>query len=310
MKVIILGKGSMLANLIEGTRDSGCDIVGIFRHERTSLSPIKLFFKDFFKSSPEYTLINKYNLHEIKCKSANSDTFLSEALKLNPDIILVGTWREKLKKEIIDLPKIGTVNVHPSLLPKYRGPNPYIQTILHGENQSGITFHLMGEEFDSGPILAQYEIDILPGDTAKDLKEKTVFYARLMTTELLKKLNTSIVEPRPQNEEEATYFPNITGEEKMLDFENMTADKILNTIRALHPYLPTYITYGNLFFVINPYKARIVTKSGSPGSIIAKCAKTRSLTIACKDQKCVKMSDLKLYRLSPLTKLVIDNIKL
>ncbi len=305
MKVVILGKGSMLANLIEGVRDAGFDIVGVFRHERTSCSLLQLILKDLFKSSLEYTLIKKYNLHEIKCHSANSEEFKREVLKLNVDIILVGTWKEKLKKEIIDLPTIATINVHPSLLPKYRGPNPYIQTILNGETQSGVTFHLMNENFDEGPILAQAKIDILSGDTSKELKIKTIFQSRLLTSELLKNLNAGIVQPLPQNEEDATYFSNISGDEKMLDFENMTSSEVINTVRALHPYLPTYITCKYGFLIVNPYKMKLCETSGSAGKTMAKDSKKKSLTICCKDNKSIEFSGLRLYRYGLLTKLFI-----
>ncbi len=300
-KVVILGQNGMLANLIQGVLDSGFEIAGVFRYERTIYSKLKLFINDFFKSAPEYTLIKENKLKEIKCKSANSKEFKDEMLRLNPDIIFVGTWKEKLEKEIIDLPKIATINVHPSLLPKYRGPNPYIQTILHGEKISGVTFHLMTTEIDKGPILAQQKIDILPMDTSKELKEKTVFAARIMVCEILKKLNAGIIQEMPQNEAEASYYPNITGDEKMLDFKNQTSDEILNTIRALHPYLPSYVTYKNFFFTVNPYKSRLTNKIGAPGQIIKKCAKTRSLTIACKDGKAIKLSGLKLYHYAFLT---------
>ena len=69
-------------------------------------------------------------------------------MRLNVDVMLVGTWGEKIKKEIFDIPAIASVNVHPSLLPKYRGPNPYLQNILHRETKSGVTFHLINENFD------------------------------------------------------------------------------------------------------------------------------------------------------------------
>ena len=161
MKIILLGQGEMLANLIEGVRDSGFEIAGVYRCERTKYSKTALIFRDFFKSSPEVTLIKKHRLYEIKCKSANSDEYKKELIRLNPDIVIVGNWNEKLKKSIIDIPKIATINVHPSLLPKYRGPNPYIQTILHGEKQSGVTFHIMTEKIDAGPILAQQRLDII-----------------------------------------------------------------------------------------------------------------------------------------------------
>ena len=322
MKIVLLGKGEMLANLIQGVLDSGFEIAGVFRHERTWMPKYRLFLHDCFKSAPDVTLIKKHKLHEINYKSANSEEFKREILKLNADIILVGTWREKLKKEIIDLPKIATINVHPSYLPKYRGPNPYLQTILHGEVQSGITFHLMTDELDKGPILLQKRIDILPCDTSKELKEKTVFEARIMTCELLKRLNAEIIEPQAQNEDEATYYPNITGDEKMLDFKNMTSTEIINTTRALHPYLPTYITFTlssrtcfgisgmhlTYYFITNPYKINITNIRGKAGQIVNKNSKEKSLTIICKDGIGLKLSGLKLYRLNPLTSLFIKYI--
>ena len=303
MKVVILGQNGMLANLIQGVLDSNFEIAGVFRYERTVYTRIRLWLRDFFKSAPEYTLIKENNLYEIKCKSANSNEFKREILKLNPDIILVGTWKEKLKKEIIDLPKIATINVHPSLLPEYRGPNPYIQTILHGEKVSGVTFHIMTQKIDEGPILAQQKIEILPMDTAKELKEKTIFAARIITCELLKKLNAGIIQQIPQDETRASYYPNITGDEKMLNFKTQTSTEILNTIRALHPYLPTYITYKNRFLIVNPYKVRLTNKVAKPGEIIRVCAKTRSITIGCKDGRALKFSGLKLYRFNILTNL-------
>lgn len=308
MKIILLGQGEMLANLIEGVRDSGFEIAGVYRCERTKYSKTALIFRDFFKSSPEVTLIKKHRLYEIKCKSANSDEYKKELIRLNPDIVIVGNWNEKLKKTIIDIPKIATINVHPSLLPKYRGPNPYIQTILHGEKQSGVTFHIMTEKIDAGPILAQQRIDILSTYTSKELKSKTVFIARIITSELLKKLNAGIVNAIPQESSESTYFHNISGAEKMLNFKSQTAEEIIRTIRALHPYLPTYITYNKIFFKVNPYKVRMTNKTGIPGEIIETCPKTLSLTISCKDGKAVRMSGLKLYGIPILTKIILRKI--
>ena len=87
----------------------------------------------------DYNYIKSYKLPEIHASSVNSKEFKKKLLKLNPDIILVGSWKEKISKEIYDIPKIATINAHPSLLPKYRGPNPYYWTIKNREQQSGIT---------------------------------------------------------------------------------------------------------------------------------------------------------------------------
>lgn len=323
MKVVILGKGEMLSNLIEGTVNANCEIAGIFRYERTVLPPALLAIRDFFKSSSDVSLIKQYKLHEIKCNSANSEKFKKEILKLNADIILVGTWAEKLKKDIIDLPVIASVNVHPSFLPKYRGPNPYLQTILHGEKTSGVTFHLIDENFDKGSILSQKEIEILPTDTGKELKERTVYQARLMCSEILNKLQDGLIIPVNQNEKEATYFPNITSNDMMLDFEKETAEQIHARIRALHPWLPCYYTYKNKYFIPNPYKLRILdeeqtskilqkNKIAHPkvGNIINTNYKSRSITVMCKDWKSLKMVGTYLYGFmnKPFTQFYIKNL--
>lgn len=308
MKVIILGKGDMLANLIEGTLDAGCEIAGVFRYERTAFSFLHLKLHDFFKPSNDLTLIKQYKLHEIKCKSANSEAFKKEVLKLNADVMLVGTWKERLKKEITDLPVIASVNVHPSYLPKYRGPNPYLQTILNGEKSSGLTFHLMDKQFDSGAVLAQKRISILPDDTSKELRERTVFQARLMCQEVLKKLEYGLIIPVKQKENEASYYKNITPNDIMLDFKKETSDKIHSRIRALHPWLPAYYRHGNKFFIPNPYKIRILNEDETkkiieknnisnlkPAEIIDKDAEICSITVMCNDKKSLKMDSVKLY---------------
>ncbi len=323
MKVVILGKGEMLSNLIEGTLDAKCRIAGVLRYERTVMPKFLLALRDFFKSSPDVTIIKQHKLHEIKCDSANSEEFKKEILKLNADVILVGTWHEKLKKDIINLPVIACVNVHPSYLPKYRGPNPYLQTILHRENYSGLTFHLMNEDFDKGAILAQKQIKIFPGDTGKELKERTVFQARILCAELMQKLGSGLVIPVEQNEKEASYYPNIKPDDMMLDFEKESAEQIQARIRAFHPWLPCYVTYGKKFFIPNPYKLKIIdeahTKSyinkhclnnPKPGDIIHTNYKSRAITVMCKDGNSLKMVGTYLYGFfnKLLTRMFIKNI--
>lgn len=297
MRVVILGKGEMLANLIEGAIEAGAKIVGVFRYERTTLSPFKLFIRDFFTTSHDLTLIKQYKLYDIKCNSANSEEFRKELLRLNVDVMFVGTWRERIKKAVYDIPVIASINVHPSLLPAYRGPNPYLQTIKHMEKYSGVTFHLMDENYDTGPILAQEKVDILPCDTGKELKEKTVFAARVLMTDILKRLQFGIISPIKQDERKASYYPNISPDEMMLDFTKKTAEEMHAHIRALHPWLPCYVTIGNKFFITNPYKLRIIKNiHADAGKIVAKNASTMTLVIACKGGDALEMSGLKLYK--------------
>jgi len=309
MRVVVLGKGLMLANIVQGVVDSGADLVGVFRYEATCTPKWKLDLLDFFRPAPEVTLLNKLKVNQIKMKSANSQAFRDLMLALNVDLIIIGTWRERICRETFNIPTIGTVNVHPSLLPRYRGPNPYIQTILHGEKFSGVTLHLLSEKFDEGPVLKQQKVEILESDTSKELREKSAPVARELVCEFIKDFDERIITPIPQNEKNATYFGNISGEERMLDFNNQSSVEISRTIRALHPFLPCYITYNNSFFVVNPYKFEILPEScnSKSGSIISKNPETKSLTIVCADYKAIKFNNLTLYNAPLLTRIYIKN---
>ena len=293
MKVIILGKGEMLTNLIRGCLISGAEIVGVFRYENLLLNKFQMLLHDFFKPSPELTLIKKHKLHDIKIKSANSEEFKKEILKTNADIIFVGTWAEKLKPEIFNMPKIAAINVHPSLLPKYRGPNPYMQTIWRGEKESGVTFHLITEKLDAGGILAQEKVDIYDGDTGKELRSRTTFKARLLCAEIIEMLEQGPIEPVIQDDNDATYYKDINPEEMTLNFKTETSEEIIRHIRAFYPFRPTYIQDDNRFWITNPYKIKITGGTGVPGEIIER--NKNVLTIIAKDKKAIEFSGLKKY---------------
>ena len=294
----------MLANIVLGVLDAGADVVGVFRYEETCNSRLKMLFDDFFKPAPEVTLINKLKIRQIRLKSANGPLFRKLMVTLNVDLIIIGTWRERLEKETFNLPTIASVNVHPSLLPKYRGPNPYLQSILHGEKYSGVTLHLVTEKFDNGPILKQEKVEILDSDTSQELRDRSVRTARKLVTELISDLDNKVLTPVAQNEKLATYYPNISGDERMLDFKFQTSDEISRTIRALHPFLPCYITYLNKFFIVNPYNFKILQESFSAnaGDIVAKNPEKSSITILCADDKAIRFTDLKLYKAERKTK--------
>ena len=162
LRVVIIGYGEMFTNLIAGTLDANCEIVGVLRKEMVKYTPIIRNIKDIICPSLDYNYIKSYNLPEIQARGVNTKEFKKELLKLSPDIMLVGSWGERIEKDIYNIPKIATINAHPSLLPKYRGPNPYFWVIKNQEQESGITLHLMDEGYDTGAILAQDIVKIYP----------------------------------------------------------------------------------------------------------------------------------------------------
>ena len=289
LKVIIVGYGEMFTNLIAGTLDANCEIVGVLRGERKKYPSFLRRIKDVFNPSVEYNYIKSYNIPEIKAKSINSKEFKKAVLKLNPDIILIGSWGEKVKKEIYDLPKLACINAHPSLLPKYRGPNPYFWTIRNQEQTSGVSFHLVDNGFDTGAILAQEEIKIFPSDTGKTLKERTVLTARGVVCELLKSLREDIIIPLTQVEEKSSYYSH--PENLELDFTK-SAEENSALIRAIYPWSEAYFFHDTNCFAVLPNCMEIEennTEYTDAGRIVFKDENTKILGILCSDNKVLKI---------------------
>lgn len=289
LKVVIIGYGTMFTNLIAGTLDANCEIVGVLRQERVKYHPFIRKIKDILNPSLEHNYIKSYNLPEIKARGVNTKKFKKELLKLNPDIILVGSWGEKLKKEIYDLPKIASINAHPSLLPKYRGPNPYFWTIRNLEQTSGVTFHLIDDGYDTGAILAQEEVKIYPSDTGQSLKDRTVLMARGVVCELLKALREDIIIPLKQREDRASYYSHPEGLE--LDFSK-TAEENYALIRACYPWTKAYFFHNNTCLAALPEAVHIDennTEYTEAGTITETNEKNKTVSILCADNKILTM---------------------
>ena len=249
MKIVILGSSDMLYNMIEGIRKTDAEIVGVMNWKSIRGKTISdLVVTDYTQQH-----IKALKLPIIKAKSANSQEFKNELLKLNPDVLLVGTWGEKIKKEIFDIPQIASINIHPSLLPKYRGANPYSRAIMFGETTTGITFHLINEKFDAGAILFQKKIEILRTDTAGTLKKRLCKEVAPMCQILIHKLNTEIIPTIKQDESIASYYPHVTPAEIVVEPEKMTFEEIHNKIRGLAPWQSTYLLYEGEYFKIYDY---------------------------------------------------------
>ena len=295
LKVVIIGYGGMFTNLIAGTLDANCEIAGVLRKETVKYPPFIRKLKDLINPSLDYNYIKSYNLPEINVRGVNTKEFKNILLRLNPDIVLVGSWGEKIKKEIYDIPKIATINAHPSLLPKYRGPNPYFWTIRNREQTSGVTFHLVDSDFDTGAILAQEEIKIFPSDTGKSLKERTVLVARGVVCELLNSLREDIIIPLRQREDKASYYSHPDGLE--LDFNNTSEDNHA-LIRAIYPWDEAFFFHNNTCLAACPDILEIKENDSEfkkAGSIIDTDYKKKTVSILCADNKVLTMS-VKLYR--------------
>ena len=293
MKIVIVGYGEMLQALISGVMTTNHEIVGVFRHENVIFSRFKNFFMENFQPTNDYLYIKNLKLNDIQATSVNSKEFRAEIEKLEADIILVGSWSEKFEMQTINIPKVACINVHPSLLPKYRGPNPYIQTILANEKVSGITFHLMDVNYDTGGMLIQAKANIDLNETGATLKSKCCALAKREVVTLLKDINAYINAPVSQNEKEATYQHQIKISECILNFEQETSEQIDRRIRALTPFIKCVVPHNKYQF-LEFEQCKIYNKptEKEAGSIIK--ITNNSIFVVCKDKKVMEFIDLKL----------------
>ena len=267
-KVVLVGYGQMLYSLIKGIKASNHEILGVFRNDRRHYNDFELFFKDLFNPSKDYSIIKSEKLYDIKGASVNSIKFYEEIQKLNPDMIIVGSWGEKFKSNILNL--LPCVNFHPALLPKNRGANPYFWTIYLNQKVTGLTIHFMNEKYDKGDIILQEAITIDENETGETLKDKTTRLAQVMVKEFLDLYDKNQIQPIKQDEKFASYEPQITESEVIIDLTK-SKDEVYRHLRALHPWANAYVKIARRYVKIPNFEFLEVndkTKNLKPYSIV------------------------------------------
>jgi methionyl-tRNA formyltransferase len=237
----------------------------------------------------ESTLVGQYaekSLTQIplfKPNKASDESFVLKLSAFSPDLIICAAYGQIIKKNLLDLPKLGWVNVHTSLLPKYRGANPIRRAILAGEKVTGITIMKMEPQLDAGPIYAQKIIEIPEDMDFGQLEEKMAIESGPLLIEVVQKLFRGEQEKIMQDHSLATYAQKISVEETRISW-SQKASKNHNLIRALSPHPGAWS-----YFYKNGEKKRlkilqsyIVDLKGIPGEVIVQ--DKGQLIVACKDK--------------------------
>jgi methionyl-tRNA formyltransferase len=165
---------------------------------------------------------------------------VAEQLKdFKPDVIVVAAFGQLLPESVLELPRLGCLNIHPSLLPRYRGASPVASAILAGDDFSGVTIMLMDRGLDTGPLLARAQIPISPQDSTGSLTAKLAWLGAQLLGEVLVGWERGELTPRPQNEAGASYSGPIAKEEGEIDWRLPAVD-IWRRVRAFNPWPGCY----------------------------------------------------------------------
>ncbi|MFQ6122792.1 MAG: methionyl-tRNA formyltransferase [Dehalococcoidales bacterium] len=164
---------------------------------------------------------------------------VAQLADFHPDVIVVAAFGQILPQSVLDIPSYGCINIHPSLLPRFRGASPVAAAILAGDEFTGVSIMLMDSGLDTGPILAQASVPISPHDTTGSLTDKLSLVAPQLLQEVLLRWVKGEITPQPQNEAEATYSGTITKEEGKIDW-HLSAIDIWRRVRAFQPWPGCY----------------------------------------------------------------------
>jgi methionyl-tRNA formyltransferase len=194
--------------------------------------------------------------------------FLAALSAWKPDLIAVTAFGRILHAPILRLPPMGCVNVHGSLLPKYRGAAPVQWAVINGETETGITTMLMDEGMDTGPMLLQERLAILPDDTAGTLASRLAELGGRLLVETIAQLKAGTVAPRKQDETQATMAPLLKKEDGVIDW-TMSAESLANRIRGLSPWPGAYTFLGGERWNIWKAAANATVSTDKPGTLVA-----------------------------------------
>lgn len=189
--------------------------------------------------SPVKELAVKYELPVYQPVKAKEPEFLEQLKELSPDVIVVAAFGQILPKALLDIPKFGCINVHASLLPKYRGAAPIQYSVIDGEKETGITIMYMDVGIDTGDIILQDTVPIAPEETGGSLFDKMAVQGAASIIKALRQIEAGEVTRTPQDNEKATYVKMISKEMGKLDFTK-SAKQLERLIRGLNPWPSAY----------------------------------------------------------------------
>jgi methionyl-tRNA formyltransferase len=247
------------------------------RGQKASSSPVKDTALD--------AGIAVYQPEKIKSESAY-DYFQRVA----PDVVVIIAYGQIVSRQLIEIPRLGWVNLHASLLPKYRGAAPINWAIVNGETHTGVTTMQLDAGLDTGPTLMRRELDIGPDETAPELAARIAETGAPLMADTLRKLERREIVPVLQDSSQATFAPRLQREDGQINW-SLAARQIYNRIRGLHPWPGAFTSFRGENCHIGGRAVEWENVIGPPGTLIAKGG---DLVVVCGEQTTLQLEFVKL----------------
>ncbi len=286
LRIVFMGTPDFATSALSALKNAGFNIVGVFTKPDVAAGRgMKAKFSDVKK----YALENGLKVYQPETFKNNACLEILDALK--PDMIIVAAYGKLLPPYVIDYPKYGCINLHGSLLPKYRGAAPIQRAVINGDEETGITIMKMNYGMDTGDILKTAKVKISEVDNTGDIFIKLAEVGKTLIVEAVNEIVDGKLIPIPQNEEDATHADKIRPEDEIIDF-SQSVKEVHNRIRGLAPFPGAKTNLNGKLIKI--YASSLVDfnapKNAKIGEVV-ECAKTR-LYVKCADG-CIALQTLK-----------------
>lgn len=268
MNIVFMGTPAFAVPSLEALLKEGYQIVGVVTQPDRPQGRKKVL-----TPTPVKEAALKHGLPVLQPQRMRAPEAVEELAALKPDLIVTAAYGQILPKAVLDLPKYGCLNVHGSLLPKYRGGAPIQRSIINGEQETGITLMYMAEGLDTGDMIAKSVVPIEDEDTAGSIFDKLSVAGAELLIEQLPLILAGKAERIPQNDSESTYAPNLSREDERIDW-SASSREIFNRVRGLVPFSGGFTTWDGEVFkvwsVANPSQSgKGASSSGqAPGTVL------------------------------------------
>ena len=261
-RIVFFGTPSFAVPTLQSLLDGRDQVVGIVTQpDREKGRGRKVVF------SPVKDLALRYGLNPLQPVKAKEEAFQQALRDLQPDVMVVVAYGQILPTSVLSIPKYGAVNVHASLLPKYRGAAPIAWAILKGEKVTGVTTMLLDEGMDTGDILLQKEVPVGDGETCETLHDRLASLGAQLLLETLEKIKAGSIQPLLQDHSKATYAPPLKKEDGHIDWKK-EAKEIDRQIRAFNPWPGAFTKWGDQLLKIYRGETREKVPAGKIGTVI------------------------------------------
>lgn len=274
VRILFMGTPDFAVASLEALLSEGYNVVGVITQPDRPVGRKQVLTPPPVKTAALRHGIPVYQPEKIKERPA-----LDEILAIGADLIVTAAFGQILPKELLDAPRYGCINVHASLLPKYRGGAPIHKCIINGEKESGVTIMYMVEALDAGDMLARTVVPIEERDTVGTLHDKLAQAGAKLLVETLPALLAGELKPEPQNHAEATFASNVKRSDERIEWAK-SAEAVYNQVRGLNPWPVAYTTCeGKVWKIWWVEKESLTGSYGAPGTVLEK--REDGLLVAC-----------------------------